>query len=226
MQMGVFLSTPFTEPAAKACISSPESSQYMGPLGKVLGLVDGLLEGSQEITLSRAGSGRGSSPQEKGRVPPYFMGMLVGSMNDSRVDFMSCVERMKILEVVIGSNHFLIQDQTVGKKEGAPMIWFMISLGSFQKVFGMIGRMIERSTIEERTHKYSIQRLRIMRRSQCTSILHMTPQIPELLQSHPTDIHNIITLCDRSIRILPISERSAKRHDKTRQILVQREQSK
>lgn len=30
---------------------------------------------------------------------------------------------MKIFEVVMGSNHFLIQDQTVGKNAGAPMIW-------------------------------------------------------------------------------------------------------
>lgn len=30
---------------------------------------------------------------------------------------------MNILEVVIGSNHFLIHPQTVGKKEGAPMIY-------------------------------------------------------------------------------------------------------
>lgn len=29
---------------------------------------------------------------------------------------------MKIFEVVMGSNHLLIQPQTVGKKEGAPMI--------------------------------------------------------------------------------------------------------
>lgn len=30
---------------------------------------------------------------------------------------------MKIFEVVMGSNHFLIQPQTVGKKAGAPIIW-------------------------------------------------------------------------------------------------------
>ena len=30
---------------------------------------------------------------------------------------------MKIFEVVIGSNHFLIQAQTVGKKAGAPIIY-------------------------------------------------------------------------------------------------------
>ena len=34
---------------------------------------------------------------------------------------------MKILEVVIGSNHFLIQPQTVGKNAGAPMIWKEVS---------------------------------------------------------------------------------------------------
>ena len=43
-------------------------------------------------------------------------------MKDSRVFFMSEWERMKIFEVVIGSNHFFIQPQTVGKKAGAPII--------------------------------------------------------------------------------------------------------
>jgi len=33
---------------------------------------------------------------------------------------------MKILEVVIGSNHFFIHPQTVGKKPGAPMTWEVI----------------------------------------------------------------------------------------------------
>lgn len=35
---------------------------------------------------------------------------------------------MKILLTVIGSNQFLIQDHTVGKKEGAPMIYFGITI--------------------------------------------------------------------------------------------------
>jgi hypothetical protein len=30
---------------------------------------------------------------------------------------------MKIFETVMGSNHRFIQDQTVGKKAGAPIIW-------------------------------------------------------------------------------------------------------
>ena len=53
--------------------------------------------------------------------------MLAGSMKDSRVGRRSWCERMKILEVVIGSNQRLIQPQTVGKKTGAPIIYFSIS---------------------------------------------------------------------------------------------------
>lgn len=44
------------------------------------------------------------------------------SMKAVRVGSTSAAERMKILDVVIGSNHFLIQPQTVGKKDGAPII--------------------------------------------------------------------------------------------------------
>ena len=44
-------------------------------------------------------------------------------MKAERVGLTCSWERMKILEVVIGSNHLLIQPHTVGKKEGAPMIW-------------------------------------------------------------------------------------------------------
>lgn len=45
------------------------------------------------------------------------------SMKDVRVGRTSLAERMNIFEVVIESNHFLIQPQTAGKNEGAPMIW-------------------------------------------------------------------------------------------------------
>jgi hypothetical protein len=43
-------------------------------------------------------------------------------MKEVRVGFTSVAERMKILEVVTGSNQRLIQPQTVGKKAGAPII--------------------------------------------------------------------------------------------------------
>jgi hypothetical protein len=43
-------------------------------------------------------------------------------MKEVRVGWTSEAPRMKILEVVTGSNQRLIQPQTVGKKAGAPMI--------------------------------------------------------------------------------------------------------
>jgi hypothetical protein len=44
-------------------------------------------------------------------------------MNEVSVGLTSDAERMKILDVVPGSNQRLIQLQTVGKKAGAPMIY-------------------------------------------------------------------------------------------------------
>ena len=45
------------------------------------------------------------------------------SMKADRVGSTSFSDNIKIFEVVIGSNHFLIQPQTVGKKAGAPIIY-------------------------------------------------------------------------------------------------------
>jgi hypothetical protein len=70
-----------------------------------------------------AGSTTGLSPNVKSSCPPYFLGMLAGSMKDSSVGSRSWCDRMKILEVVMGSNQRFIQPQTVGKKAGAPIIW-------------------------------------------------------------------------------------------------------
>lgn len=56
--------------------------------------------------------------------------MLSMSMKDESVGRTSLSERMNILDVVIGSNHFLIHPQTVGKNEGAPMIYIgPVSIG-------------------------------------------------------------------------------------------------
>lgn len=46
-------------------------------------------------------------------------------MKEDRVGFTSLEVRMKIFEVVPGSNQRLIQLQTVGKNDGAPMIYFV-----------------------------------------------------------------------------------------------------
>lgn len=80
-------------------------------------------------------------------------------MKEVKVGFTSEAERMKIFDVVPGSNQRLIQPQTVGKKLGAPMIYRLLADAFY---------------IEDRgTYKNPIQSLGIMRRSQHTRILHM-----------------------------------------------------
>ena len=64
----------------------------------------------------------------KSSVPPYFLGMLAGSMNLESVGKAVWSESMKILLTVIGSNQRFIQLQTWGKKEGAPTIYFTSSI--------------------------------------------------------------------------------------------------
>lgn len=68
-----------------------------------------------------SGSRFGKFPYVKSSFPPYFFGILSTSMKEERVGRTSCWARINILEVVIGSNHFLTHPQTTGKNEGAPM---------------------------------------------------------------------------------------------------------
>lgn len=65
----------------------------------------------------------GNEPHCQSSCPPYCVGMPAGSMKEESVGVTSEAERMKILEVVTGSNQRLIQPQTVGKKYGAPIIY-------------------------------------------------------------------------------------------------------
>lgn len=109
-----FILDPSMAPAS-LCPSS--LTQYIGPWGKSVLLF------FHSSTVLSWGSSCGMSPNPNCSWPPYFLGMLTGSMKDSSVFFMSCELRMNILEVVIGSNHFLIQPHTVGKNAGAPIIW-------------------------------------------------------------------------------------------------------
>ena len=60
-------------------------------------------------------------------------------------------ERIKILDVVIGSNHFLIHPQTVGKKAGAPMIYY-----SFSSTFRSMKLLCESWRLVATTYKYPI----------------------------------------------------------------------
>jgi hypothetical protein len=62
-----------------------------------------------------------------------------------------------------------------------------------------------------------------MRCCQNRSILHMPFQIPELLQSNPANIHNVVTLRDRSFRVATRHHGAQRRHISS-QRLVQRKQ--
>lgn len=72
---------------------------------------------------------------------------------------------MKILEVVMGSNHRFIQPQTVGKKTGAPMIW------KVDVSHRALGRL--EITLQRAAYKYSVQSFWIMSGGQGACILHV-----------------------------------------------------
>ena len=118
---------------------------------------------------------------------------------------------MKILDVVMGSNHFLIQPQTVGKKDGAPIIYTVNTILDSE---------------HDMTYKYPIQGLWIMSCSQLTRILHMTFQIPELLETYMRNVDYIIGLINRGFRIGSSWYSRAQGHDETNKILIQGKKSK
>ena len=106
-------------PSAVISSSSPASTHLTGAVRNSLSVSGPADMLRQSLTCW---SKTGSFPHSKSNSPPYLMGMLSISMKEVRVGKTSCWDSMNILDVVIGSNHFLIQLQTVGKKEGAPMI--------------------------------------------------------------------------------------------------------
>lgn len=116
-----FRATPFILPTPSA-IKSPS-----GPSIHLTGSVRNGFNASGPVservsTSSTALSRTGVTPHSKSRPPPNFLGMFSMSINALRVGRTSFSGMIKIFEVVIGSNHFLIQPQTVGKNEGAPII--------------------------------------------------------------------------------------------------------
>ena len=119
--IGSFLCFPSRLPTPRAVISpsSPASIQRTGVVRNHFSVSE---PGAMVKHCLTWGSSTGSFPHSKSSLPPYFLGMLSISMKLVSVGRTSWLDRMKILEVVMGSNHFLIQPQTVGKKDGAPMI--------------------------------------------------------------------------------------------------------
>lgn len=63
-----------------------------------------------------------------------------------------------------------------------------------------------------------------MRCRQNTSILHMALKIPELLQAHTTNIHNVGRRNNRRLRVRPLQQRTHG-HDEAEEVLVQREET-
>lgn len=62
-----------------------------------------------------------------------------------------------------------------------------------------------------------------MRRSQNTSILHMTLQVPELLQPNTADIYDVGRRHDRRLRVRTW-QRGCERHHEPEEVLIQSEE--
>jgi hypothetical protein len=60
---------------------------------------------------------------------------------------------------------------------------------------------------------------------QSTSILHMRPQIPKLLQSNARYIDYVVTLCNGCARVFTISECGTQRHNKAGEVFVECKQT-
>lgn len=116
-----FRATLFILPTLIAIKSPPGPSIHL--TGSVRKGFNASGPGAERLsTSSTALSRTGVTPHSKSRPPPNFLGMFSMSIKAERVGRTSFSGMMKIFEVVIGSNHFLIQPQTVGKNEGAPII--------------------------------------------------------------------------------------------------------
>lgn len=114
---------PSKVPMPRAVISpsSPLSPSWTHRMGDARKKASAPFVGSMLRCCLIFGSRFGNFPNSKSSFPPYFFGMSSMSMKVERVGTTSCWARINILEVVIGSNHFLIHPQTTGKNDGAPM---------------------------------------------------------------------------------------------------------
>lgn len=119
---------------------------------------------------------------------------------------------MKILETVIGSNQRLIQAHTVEKNAGAPMMKIPGHVLSVQSC-GDDGCLL------------TIESLWIMGRCELTSSLHVSLQVPKLLQADPRDINDVGAQGDGSVAVLAVSKLRRQRLGEASEVLVQRKQA-
>lgn len=131
-------------------------------------------------------------------------------MKEESVGSISCWARMNILEVVMGSNHFLTQPQTTGKNEGAP-----ITLNASRQYF------CRTREAQLRAHKYPVQNFRVVSGGQCARLLHVASEVPKLLQPNLGDINDIVGLIDWCFWIPSAGHGRTERHDKAGKVLVE-----
>lgn len=120
-------SLPCSLPTPSAIRSPSSPSIHRTGAVRNVSSAEEIFEGSRSRTLRTAESSTGFIPHSKSSSPPNFFGMLAMSINAESVGNTSWEDSMKIFEVVIGSNHFLIHPHTVGKNEGAPIIYHSTS---------------------------------------------------------------------------------------------------
>lgn len=71
----------------------------------------------------------------------------------------------------------------------------------------------------------AVQRLGVMRSSQCAGSLHVCLQVPELLQANTRDIYHVVAHGDGHLWHVPVLELRAEGHVEAREVLVEGEQA-
>jgi hypothetical protein len=109
------LCLPSSTPTARITSFSSLETHLIGPC-------------TQSVSMSPnnclvSSSNSGCMPNSHSWLPPNRFGRSSSSMYFVKVDVTSEADRIKILDVVAGSNHFVMNPQMVGKKAGAPMIY-------------------------------------------------------------------------------------------------------
>lgn len=135
---------------------------------------------------------------------------------------------MKILDTVTGSNQRLTQAQTVEKKAGAPMIWLQRGRRSVDTQRNG-GRAIRgrkrRAKTKGGPHEYPVQGLGVVRGGQLASGLHVSLEVPELLEADAADVDDVGGQGDRGARVLAVDQLGAQGLGEAGEVLVEGEEA-
>lgn len=187
----------------------------MGPFG-ISSTISSPSLSSHSIDALISESRSGVIPNSKSNWPPYFLGMLLGSISSDNVSH-SCPEgTMQILLTVFWSNHLLIYDHTVGKNEGAPITLVQPVSNKFSRLYTRCGRD---------THIGLAECLGVVSGCQRACGLHVIFQSPELEQSDVGYVDDTRSICNWFLRGRARLYRRTKRQHEANQILVGAEQA-